>query len=130
MSIESLFNKKCSWKRKVFGQVDQFNQPIYTETIIASDQDCAFQEITGDLREVEPVEVNRKIFDWFLATGQDVRPEDIVVIDGSENFKVHSIDNAAGRDHHLRARVEQTIEVTQDIEKAQEVFPDIPEVDF
>ena len=111
MSISGLFNKTCSWKRKSFTQVDEFGEPIYTETIVDSDVGCAFQEITKDLIENIPVEGNRRVFDLFLETGKDILPEDVLVIDGSDNYIVTDIDDAAGRGHHLEVMVEQNKEV-------------------
>ena len=110
MPIESLFNKKISWRRKSSSTVDEFGEPIYTETLITSDANCAFQEITRDLIENTPIESNKRIFDLFLNVNEDLKAEDIMIFEGSDNYKVHNVADAAERDNHLEALVEQNRE--------------------
>lgn len=107
MVLASLFNKKCSWRRKSATQEDEFGEFIYTETIISSDVPCAFQEITRDLKENIPQNINVRIFDLFLAPDEDIRVEDIYIFEGSDNYLVKDVADAAGRDHHLEVLVEQ-----------------------
>lgn len=108
MSLASLFNKKISWRRSSFTQRDEFNEPIYTETLIASDRPCAFQEITRDFRENFPLEANKKMYDLFLFPEEDIRVRDIPIFEGSDNYEVKDVADAAERDHHLEILVEQT----------------------
>ena len=110
MPIESLFNKKISWRRKSFIAVNEFGTPIYTETLITSDAACAFQEITRDLIENTPIESNRRVFDLFTGIGEDLKAEDILIFEGSDNYKVKSVGDAAERDNHLEILVEQSRE--------------------
>jgi len=107
VSLVNLFNKKCSWRRKSSLGDNDFGEQIYTETIISSDVDCAFQEITMDLQENTPVPGNRRVFDLFLNPDEDIRVEDIPIIDGSDNFRVFDVADDGGRVDHLLVAVEQ-----------------------
>ncbi len=107
MALASLFNKRCSWRRKSATQEDEFGEFIYTETIISSDIPCAFQEITRDFQENIPQNMNIRMFDLFLSFDEDIKAEDTLIFEGSDNYFVKDVMDAAGRSHHLEAWVEQ-----------------------
>ena len=113
MSFMGLLNKRCSWVRRVKIGKDKYRQSTYTELTKGSDVCCRIQKIYGyNLWQGEPGgDFNMSMNMLWLPPGKDIKPNDYVTIDGSENYKVIDDDNFALMDHHIECRVEKTEDI-------------------
>lgn len=110
MSIQDLFNKRCSWRRPINAGTNTFGEIKYSEITIGSDVPCARQVGHGlNMRqEIDNKEVgihNFKIVKYFLLP-TDIQEGDRMVFEGSETEKVRDVRDAAGRGNHLEILAE------------------------
>ena len=111
MSLKSLLNKRCSWKRRVNIGENSFGELIYSEVTLGSDVLCAQQVGRGlNVRQ----QIDEKEFGissymqprlWLMPT--DIQEGDIVTIDGDDAI-VKNVRDAAGRGHHYELMLEKT----------------------
>ena len=113
MSYIGLLNKRCSWTRREKYGKDVYRQPLYSDVVKGSDVRCRVEKDYGfDIWEGEPGgDFARVVTILFLPTGEDIQPNDIVTIEGSDNYKVIDDDNFALMDHHIECRVEKTTDL-------------------
>ena len=113
MGIFGLFNKRCSWKRKVITGENKFGENIYTEQIVESDVPCRAEDVDDwELQQRDPggdFTRVKKIF--YMGPGKDIQGNDRIIFEGSDNYIVIKPDDAAGHGHHLEVRVEQTVDL-------------------
>jgi hypothetical protein len=105
MTIQNLFNKVCSWRRRIAIDENEFNEIIYSDLWVGSDVSCARQVGPGlNMRKYidtePPGEYNRKIVKYYMLP-TDIQEGDIIKFEGSELEKVEDVRDAAGRGHHL-----------------------------
>lgn len=100
MSIQSLFNKKCTIQKKTQSQTSS-GQMILTWTDYATNIKCCFNTLDADERIIagrEQVEATHRLYMGYRA-GLDEENYRIVV-DG-KTYDILSLSDASGREHHL-----------------------------
>jgi hypothetical protein len=110
MSIAGLFNKRCTWTRRVNKTTDDYGEIIYSDVVIGSDVLCARQTGHGlNMRQ----EVSNKppgihsfsIVKYYLLP-TDIRAGDLMTYQGSETEIVRNVRDAAGRGSHYEILTE------------------------
>ena len=110
MSIAGLFNKKCSWKRRINKTTDSYGEIVYSDVVIGSDVPCSRQVGHGmNMRQEidnKPVGIHGfSIVKYFLIP-TDIHMGDIIEFDGSETEIVRNVRDAAGRGNHYEVLAE------------------------
>lgn len=110
MSIYGLFNKRCTWKRRINKSTDAYGEIIYSEVVVGSDVKCARQVGHGmNMRQdIDTKDVGIHAFSivkYFLLP-TDIKAGDLVTFAGSETEIVRNVRDAAGRNHHIEVLAE------------------------
>jgi len=120
MSIQGLYNKRCSWKRLSQHSENEWGESTFTEVVVASDVPCRYETLKGqELQEYQQSpDFNRALGIMYLDYRTDVQANDKVRLYeiggyalGSENYTVVDPDDAAGHEHHLEVLLEKTKEL-------------------
>lgn len=101
MSIQALFNKTCTIKKKTQTQTGS-GQMIPTWTVFRSNIRCCHNTLKGDERIIagkEQVEATHKIY---MTYRSDLNDEgDFQIIVDGRTYDILLIGDASGRKHHL-----------------------------
>ena len=112
MSFTGLLNKRCSWIRSIMTGQNDYREPIYTDTTMGTNVPCRLEEIEAQtLWEAEPGGDFTRAKYLLYMEPTDIKGNDRVTIDGSDNYKVQVPDPVMLMDHHFEVRLEKTVDL-------------------
>jgi len=110
MSIFGLFNKRCTWKRRINKGLDVYGEILYSDVIMGSEVKCARQighgmNMRQDIDNKDVGIHGFSIVKYYLYP-TDIKAGDLITFAGSETEIVRNVRDAAGRMHHFEVLAE------------------------
>lgn len=105
MGYRELLNKTCTIQtRSLDYTTNDDGTPIETWANTYTNIPCTIQKDSGNLEEIMAGQNQKSTHTLFLLTGQAIADGNRVIISG-ETYYVEDWEDAAGRGHHIEARV-------------------------